>query len=479
LEQLPARLPEPGELVQVRSRRWLVEEVVSAPAADQSALIRLACADDDAQGQALDVFWSHEPDRLILHEEAWKDLGSRGFDAPRMFAAFLHTLRWNCVTATDPTLVQSPFRAGIKIDAYQMEPLRKALRLPRVTLFIADDTGLGKTIEAGLIARELLLRRKAKTIVVATPPSVLEQWKAELEDRFGLVFEILDRAYIARMRRERGFGVNPWRTHSRFLISHNLLIDPAYADPLREWLGPLLPGSLLVLDEAHHAAPASGGRYGIETQFTRAIRDVAGRFEHRLFLSATPHNGHSNSFSTLLELLDPYRFTRGVALRPKALEEIMVRRLKEDLRAVQGGFPQRQIVRVAIDRLPDDAPELVLSRLLDDYRTSREQRFAATSKRARAAAGLLIVGLQQRLLSSIEAFARSLAVHRATVERQWEKGRVVAKTELAEPGTLFTQPRMPTTSGRHGLRRKRTPTKRARSSIPYSASWFWKSWLQY
>ena len=111
-----------------------------------------------------------------------------------------------------------------------MEPLRKALRLPRVNLFIADDTGLGKTIEAGLIARELLLRKKAKTIVVATPASVLEQWKAELEDRFGLVFEILDRAYLARMRRERGFGVNPWRTHSRFLVSHNLLIDAVYAD---------------------------------------------------------------------------------------------------------------------------------------------------------------------------------------------------------------------------------------------------------
>jgi hypothetical protein len=83
-------------------------------------------------------------------------------------------LRWNCVTATDPNLLQAPFRAGIKIDAYQMESLRKVLRLPRVNLFIADDTGLGKTIEAGLIARELLLRKKAKTIVVATPPSVLE-----------------------------------------------------------------------------------------------------------------------------------------------------------------------------------------------------------------------------------------------------------------------------------------------------------------
>src|SRR5947208_1933669 len=157
------------------------------------------------------------------------------------------------------------------------------------------------------------------------------------------------------MRRERGFGVNPWRTHSRFLISHNLLIDPTYADPLREWLGPLLPGSLLILDEAHHAAPASGGRYGIESKFTRAVRDPSGRFEHRLFLSATPHNGHSNSFSTLLELLDPYRFTRGVPIGGrKALEEVMVRRLKEDIRE----YNVRVLGRPGAKRV-EDADELL------------------------------------------------------------------------------------------------------------------------
>lgn len=179
-QSLPERLPKLGELVHVRQRQWLVEEIVEAPVHGQSPLVRLACADDDAQGQTLDIYWDYEIDRRILEEEDWRNIAAKGFDAPRYFAAFLHTLRWNCVTATNPNLFQSPFRAGIKIDAYQMEPLRKALRLPRVNLFIADDTGLGKTIEAGLIARELLLRKKAKAIVVAAPPSVLEQWKAEL-----------------------------------------------------------------------------------------------------------------------------------------------------------------------------------------------------------------------------------------------------------------------------------------------------------
>ena len=136
---LPDRAPAQGELVQVRARRWLVEEVVPAGAPGQSPLVRLACADDDNQGQSLDVFWDYELDRQILEEERWRDLAARGFDAPRQFSAFLHTLRWNCITATDPTLFQAPFRAGIKIDAYQMEPLRKALRLPRVSLCVSNS----------------------------------------------------------------------------------------------------------------------------------------------------------------------------------------------------------------------------------------------------------------------------------------------------------------------------------------------------
>ena len=416
--------PQPEDLVYVRTRRWLVETVVPPEGDRRCTVVELACADDDNQGQRLTVLWELELDRRIIKKEGWANLATKGFDPARTFAAFLNTLRWNCVTATDPRIFQAPFRAGIRIDAYQMEPLRKALLLPRVNLFIADDTGLGKTIEAGLIARELLLRKKVKTIVVATPASVLEQWQAELEDRFGLTFEILNRAYLTRMRRERGFAVNPWRTHSRFLISHNLLIDPLYADQMREWLGTgaiggIQPGSLLILDEAHHAAPASGNRYSIETKFTRAVRDLSRRFEHRLFLSATPHNGHSSSFAALLEILDPYRFTRGVKVLPEALQDVMVRRLKEDLRTVLGadsGFPERQVVRIPLDNLPPDAPELALSRLLDEYCVAREARYAESDARTRASAGLLVTGLQQRLLSSIEAFARTLRVHRNGIE---------------------------------------------------------------
>ncbi|MEO2015504.1 MAG: DISARM system SNF2-like helicase DrmD, partial [Fuerstiella sp.] len=380
--------------------------------------------------------WENELDPQILTGEAWESVASKGFDDSRLFAAYVNTLKWNCVTSTDPKLFQSPFRAGIRLDAYQLEPLRKALLLPRVNLFIADDVGLGKTIEAGLIARELLLRKKVREIIISCPPSMLLQWKEEMEARFGLTFEILDKEYMKRVRRERGFSVNPWGTHTRFLISHRLLIDEAYAGPLRDHLGTFRSGSLFILDEAHHAAPSSGAKYAIDSQITRAMRDLAPRFEHRLFLSATPHNGHSNSFSALLEILDPQRFCRGVPVTAKHRDDVIVRRLKEDIRELEGGFPKRNVVQITIDGLPADAAELRLSHLLNEYRETREERLKSENKRKQAASGLLITGLQQRLLSSIEAFARTLKVHRNTVKRQWEKFQEQSVTEADAPQQL-------------------------------------------
>jgi SNF2 family DNA or RNA helicase len=272
---------------------------------------------------------------------------------------------------------------------------------------------LGKTIEAGLILRELMLRQRVQRVEVAAPPSVVTQWREALKQRFGLTFEVYDRAYVQRKRAERGYGIYPWATHSRFIISHILLADNTYAAGLRDLLGESIPGSLLILDEAHHAAPASGARYAIDSSFTRTIRDLASRFEYRLFLSATPHNGHSNSFAALFELLDPQRFRRGVrSTSAKKLDAVMVRRLKEDLWLLRSGFPYRNAPRIAVKDLPADAPEPTLAARLDELATLRNRRLATARRLSQAAGRLTVIGL----LSSIEAFARTADVHARTLD---------------------------------------------------------------
>jgi hypothetical protein len=416
---MPLTTPEIGQITHVRARQYLVE-AVQPGVGEGDTIVSLSCLEDDAQGQQLEVFWERELDARILGASSWEMVTHRGFDQPREFSAYLHTLRWNCVTSTKPNLFQAPYRAGIEVKAYQLEPLRKALLMPRVSLFIADDVGLGKTIEAGLILREMLIRQKIRRVVIACPPSVVRQWQEEMESRFGLLFQVIDREFFATKRRERGYGVNPWTTHTRFIISHALLRDETYAAPLRDWLSEFAPGSMLILDEAHNAAPASASRYAIDSQLTKSVRELAPRFEHKLFLSATPHNGHSNSFAALLEMLDPQRFCRGVPVKSKkTLDTVMVRRLKRDLRAIgDRDFPKRHIVPIMIDGLPEDSPELLLAKLLQEYRLCREERLKESPKSVQTTASLVITSLQKRLLSSIEAFARTLKVHYSAIEKQ-------------------------------------------------------------
>ena len=232
----PKNKLKPGSVVRCRTRRYLVEEVQPPVEVGADTVVSMACMEDQSIGQKLTVFLEREIDFELLGESSWEVVAKRGFDQPKQFSAYLNTLRWNCVTATDPELFQAPYRAGIDVKAYQLEPLRKALQMPRVGLFIADDVGLGKTIEAGLILREMLLRQRIRRVVISCPPSVLRQWQEEMANRFGLAFTVMDRAYVAKVRQERGYGTNPWSTGNRFLISHALSRNTEYSEPLRIWL---------------------------------------------------------------------------------------------------------------------------------------------------------------------------------------------------------------------------------------------------
>jgi hypothetical protein len=445
-------VPQPGQVLTARGRQWLVEHVEPGQH-HESPLLRLACLDDDAPGRTLELLWDLEIGARTVEPEA-HGLGKPArLDAPAHFGAYLHALKWTAVSAADPNRFQAPFRAGIKLMAHQLTPLMKALELPRANLFIADDVGLGKTIEAGLVLQELILRQQAGFVLIVCPASVSLQWRDEMMRRFGLRFEVMSRQFIGDRRRERGFGINPWATHNRFIVSHPLIRRPEYRDSLLAHLGHRAEKGLLILDEAHVAAPASATKYALDSDTTRAIRDLAPKFDNRLFLSATPHNGHSNSFSALLEILDPIRFTRGVPVDgADALAPIMVRRLKRDLRKLGvDRFPSRVLVSLALkhdargwsaratrydaendlrepptllaDALEGQPHELELADLLARY----TELCAPASGRGR----LVFINLQKRLLSSPEAFARTLEVHAAAVQRAGGVKVVVsAQTEL-------------------------------------------------
>lgn len=107
--------PAAGQVIHLRQRRWLVEEVEPAPSGGDATLVSAACVDDDAQGERTSVLWEHELDARIIEDAGWTRVGKERFDDPELFAAYARTARRNCVTATDPSLFQAPFRAGIRL----------------------------------------------------------------------------------------------------------------------------------------------------------------------------------------------------------------------------------------------------------------------------------------------------------------------------------------------------------------------------
>lgn len=422
------RIPEKGQLVVVRDRHWVVSEIlagavpkdeIAAADAGIQHLVSLVSVEDDGTADDLEVIWEVEPGTEILETATLPEPREGGFDDPNRLAAFLDAVRWGAVTSVDAGALQSPFRSGIQIEDYQLDPVVRALRMPRVNLLVADDVGLGKTIEAGLVIQELLLRHRARTVLIACPASLCLKWQAEMAEKFGLDFRVIDSEMLRDLRRTRGLGANPFRVFPRLIVSIDWLKRPRAMGLLRQ----VLPADshtyprrfdLLVIDEVHQCAPSGRGRYAIDSQRTSAIREIAPHFEHRLFLSATPHNGYTESFTALLELLDPQRFARGIMPKPETLASAVVRRLKDDIVNPDGS---RRFARRVVQPLEVDFPvdEIEVHAALREY--TRLRREQATAKGLKGTSDLVALLLKKRLFSSPAAFYSTLETHRASLER--------------------------------------------------------------
>ncbi len=414
--------PQVGQLVRVRGQQWVVADVSrSAQPVDELAparlpgrtLVTLTSVSDDDLGEELRLVWEVEPGREIVPATELPTVTADGGDDPQRLGAFLDAVRWGTVASADTRTLQAPFRAGITIEEYQLEPVARALAMPRVNLLIADDVGLGKTIEAGLVMQELLLRHRARRILVVCPAPLTLKWREEMATKFGLDFVVLDAGALRGLRRTHGLEANPFTVHPRTIVSLQWLRTPRVQRLLDEVLTPDTrhPGyfDLLVVDEAHHVAPPAprrGRGYAVDSLQTNAIRRVSAHSQHRLLLSATPHNGYSESWQALLEILDPQRFARGVEPDRSVLAEVMVRRLKTDLTNADGTpvFPPRLPPR-AID-VTYSAAEQQAHDLLARYVASR--RRATTSGTAVRADDLVTLLLKKRLFSSPAAFATTL-----------------------------------------------------------------------
>ena len=423
VEALAPSVPEPGQVVAVRGSTWAVADVRAqglprSPADESSSrlshVVELQSLDEDRLGEQLSVIWELEVGQTVTPPQGLPEhIYANTFDDPATLAGFVDAMRWGAVTSADPNRYQAPFWSGVNIEAYQLEPLRRALTAPRTNLLLADDVGLGKTIEAGLVIQELLLRHRARTAIIVCPPSLSLKWQDEMRDKFGLDFTIINSEKLAEIRRKHGLHANPFQMYPRVIVSMawlphtraQRLLRDVYTQTSNPKSGKRFAFDVLIVDEAHHVAPSSppaiaGGRgYAVDTQRTIAVRQLADRCEHRLFLSATPHNGHPESFTALMEMIDPRRFARGASLDVQALKDVTVRRLKRDLPAK--GFKPRTVHTLPF--MPSNDEQEMFA-LLDDIVTK-----SAKLNGTKPGGDIVTMLLKKRFLSSPYAFGQTLA----------------------------------------------------------------------
>ena len=442
------QLPRVGMLATVRNRRGVISGVEPYAAAKTSQLLHLVTIEfSDSDGDPEEtLLWERERLPVVLEPNALPRVDVDGPMRINEFLALQRATRWTAVvpflSAEDPDrraelTPTAPIYGAVSADDFQLVPLARAMRMPRVSLLLADDVGLGKTIEAGLILAELVRKRRIRRVLIITPASLRTQWQQEMEEKFALGFDIVDKASTHRLQKEMGLDANPWRALPRIITSYHYLRQP---DVLEQFIancrstqthqGAQLPWDLLIVDEAHNLMPSN---FGGDSDLAEMLRLLTPWFEHRLFLTATPHNGHTRCFSGLLEQLDPVRFTRTPAFTDKEramIGDVLIRRLKSEINAQdqQAGRAQRFSNRY-LEPLP-----LYLSRVEKDL-AAAVRAFCIALKRqimaapeVRAVLNFAIEVLRKRLLSSPVTFADSWLRFKAglAAEEQTDANEVLA-----------------------------------------------------
>ena len=319
------------------------------------------------------------------------------------------------------------FDPYLAVHASHIEPLPHQITavygemLPRQPLrfLLADDPGAGKTIMAGLLIRELMLRGDLERCLVVAPGSLVEQWQDELESKFGLAFDLLTRERIEAA----GAGGNPFTESSHLIARLDVL---SRSEDLRHRLEAAKEWDLVVCDEAHRMAASF---FGAEVRYTKRYRLgrlLGARCRHFLLMTATPHNGKEEDFQLFMALLDPDRFEgrfRGGASRGDDASRCdagdLLRRLtKEELLRFDGRplFPERRAhtVRYALS-----GGEAALYAAVTGYvreEMDRAERFAARDEKRRRNVGFALQILQRRLASSPAAIHESLRRRRERLE---------------------------------------------------------------
>lgn len=328
------------------------------------------------------------------------------------------------------------FDPMMAVHASNVEPLPHQITavyesmLPRIPLryVLADDPGAGKTIMAGLLIRELIMRSDAHRILIVSPGSLVEQWRDELYEKFGLSFRVFSRDM------ESG---NPFEEFPQLILR---LDQTSRNEALKEKLL-AVEWDLIIFDEAHKLSAHYFGHEIKRTKRFNLAESLGQRTRHLLLMTATPHNGKEEDFQLFLSLLDSDRFYGKFRDPAQKVDtsDIMRRMVKEELVRFDGTplFPERKAytVNYTLSEL-----EMKLYDLVTDYVRTQMGKADNLDGQRRSSVGFALTTLQRRLASSPEAIFRSLRRRKEGLEKRLQEAKAGLKGKQPLAETLIPLP---------------------------------------
>lgn len=377
----------PGSIVKCRDRQWVVLP------SDNPGVVRLRPLSGN-EGQICGVFTDLE----------WETIEPADFPRPTTEVISDQNAGQLLLDAAKLSLRSGagPFRClgrlSVRPRPYQIVPLLMALRLETVRLLVADDVGIGKTIEAGLIARELLDRKEVKRLAVLCPPQLCDQWQRELKEKFLIDAVVVRSGTVSKLER----GLPSGDSHIFSYYPH-IIVSLDYAKSERR-KGSFLVHcpDLVIVDEAHTCTNNSKANKNTNSaqQRYQLVKEIAEKQNrHLILLSATPHSGIETSFSCLLGLLKPvfgdFNLDTLTNQQRTELANHFVQRRRGDVRRWLGSetpFPERESKEVAY-QLSRDYRELFdgVYDLVNDLVRRVDDSFSSAQKRGRYWAALAIL----------------------------------------------------------------------------------------
>ena len=340
----------------------------------------------------------------------------------------LEAKRYRYAARYAPTLAVSISK--VEPLPHQIEAVWRVLKQKRIRFLIADDPGAGKTVMAGLIAKELKLRNQAQRILIVVPGHLVTQWIHEMKNRFEENFTHVTRPYVDAHPQE-----NVWHRESQLITS----IDFARQDDIRDAIANA-QFDLVIVDEAHKMAAYQYGDKIERTKRYQLGECLSRQATHLLFLTATPHRGDSENFRLFLDLLEPGFFADAAQIQESIQRQdnpLFIRRIKEALKDFEGNplFLPRHVKTHPFQLGVDSESEMNLYNALSDYIREQYNRFSDDSQKRNNVAFALVI-LQRRLASSTQALCLSLQRRKQRLTELLRQAAISADASLPDAQAL-------------------------------------------